>query len=205
MESASQVVPFVQWERAIDATPLLVSPETPLTEVLQQMSQRSLGAMASVISSEPCPIAGYALVQQRGKLRGILTERDVLRLAAQGNALVGKTIADVMTTELVTKEWTECAHPLALLGLLHQQQIQHLPILGEQGQLLGVVNRERLQQELLHQRVVQLEYEQTDLLRQRLDQQQCRSQRRELMLTIANRIQQSLNLWEAAVSNLLWC
>jgi signal transduction histidine kinase len=116
-------------EQAIDRHPLVVSPDTPVLDAIAVMSQVRVS---------------YALVAQQETLLGILTERDVVRLAAIQMPLAGLAISQVMTQNLVTVSLAEAGTLFDVLSLLRCSGIRHLPILDEQGNLLGVVTPDSL-------------------------------------------------------------
>lgn len=118
-------------EQAIDRHPLVVSPDTPVLDAIAAMSQARVS---------------YALVVQQQTLLGILTERDVVRLAAIQMPLAGLAISQVMTQNLVTVSLAEAGTLFDVLALLRSSGIRHLPILDEHGNLLGVVTPDSLAQ-----------------------------------------------------------
>lgn len=100
---------------------LSVEAGVSLTEVAQRMVDRNVGAV---------------LVQDGGKLTGILTERDILRAVARG--LRDETrVADCMTSQPETigpDDTTEHAAVLMLHG-----GFRHLPV-TEKDELVGVIS-----------------------------------------------------------------
>jgi len=79
---------------------------------------------------------GSVAVCDGGRLVGIFTERDVLRLAGNGGSLDDIRIADVMTTELTrVSPDTSIIDAAALMG---ERRIRHLPVV-EDDHLLGLV------------------------------------------------------------------
>jgi CBS domain-containing protein len=80
---------------------------------------------------------GSAVVTDAEQLAGILTERDVLKLVAQGSDPDAAKVAEVMTRDVVTvgPDWdlVEAAEEMARRG------IRHL-VVFEGGQLLGVLS-----------------------------------------------------------------
>ncbi|MBE9030522.1 PAS domain S-box protein [filamentous cyanobacterium LEGE 11480] len=133
-------------EVAIDRNPLRVSGDLFVCDVLRQMAGRSLppadaAAGASVRSS-------YALIVEQGQLLGILTERDVVRLTAQGEDLATTKVATVMTTGVIKSSLEELSHPLSVLEVLRQHQIRHMPVIDDQGEIVGVATLEHMRQSL---------------------------------------------------------
>ena len=79
---------------------------------------------------------GSVAVCDEGKLVGIFTERDVLRLAGEGAPLDDVRVADVMTTEVTTVSADVSVTDAA--ALMGERRIRHLPVV-EDGRLLGMI------------------------------------------------------------------
>jgi CBS domain-containing protein len=78
---------------------------------------------------------GSVAVCDRARLVGILTERDVLRLAGDGADLDAVRVGDAMTREVVTI--SPDADILAAARLMGERQIRHLPVV-EGANVLGI-------------------------------------------------------------------
>lgn len=80
---------------------------------------------------------GSLLIMEDGRLNGIITERDVLRVVALGADPATSTVDEAMTTEVYTvppdMELHEAAREMAA------RWIRHLPVV-EDGKVLGVVS-----------------------------------------------------------------
>ncbi|HEU5264871.1 MAG TPA: CBS domain-containing protein [Gaiellaceae bacterium] len=79
---------------------------------------------------------GSVAVCEGARLVGILTERDVLRLASEGVDLDGTGVRDAMTRDVVTI--SPDADILAAARLMGERQIRHLPVV-EGENVLGIV------------------------------------------------------------------
>ena len=79
---------------------------------------------------------GSAVVCDGARLVGILTERDVLRLAGDGAELDQVRVGDVMTREVIAI--SPDADILAAARLMGERQIRHLPVV-EGENVLGIV------------------------------------------------------------------
>lgn len=153
-----------QLEDVIDRTPLTVSPETPLLEVISLMGQlrnscpltklktlpghqamlREARASCVLILENPSAEAG------RSNLKGIFTERDLVRLIATGKlGLNNSSIAEVMTSPVIAVSETEAQDVFTVLLLLRQHRIRHLPVTNSDGILLGVITPETIRQAML--------------------------------------------------------
>jgi CBS domain-containing protein len=81
---------------------------------------------------------GSLLVCRGEELVGIITERDILRASAtEGYNLETTTVAELMTTDLVTGTLDDSISET--MGLLTERRIRHLPIL-EDGKLAGMIS-----------------------------------------------------------------
>ncbi len=133
-------------EQAIIRHPLIVSPATLVTDVVAMMSQLRdychlpfMESESEVNTITPIIRTSCVLVMSDSHLMGILTERDFLKLAAQGKSIQSISVAQVMTKQLVTLKIGEFKDIFTALDLLRQHNIRHLPILGEQEELIGLV------------------------------------------------------------------
>ncbi|MBL8435328.1 MAG: PAS domain S-box protein, partial [Zoogloea sp.] len=103
-----------------------VSPSLPFSEAIRTMS----GAGASCV-----------VVVEDGRPVGIFTDTDVMRLAGRPD-LEGATVGQVMTTPVVL---APAEGRLAdAVGLMSEKRIRHLPLVGPDGRLEGVLGRQWL-------------------------------------------------------------
>ncbi|MGD1905730.1 MAG: PAS domain S-box protein [Leptolyngbyaceae cyanobacterium] len=129
-------------ETFLDRQPLRVPPGTSLLEAIALMQGTSSNAEQSAKRTS------YVLVAEDEQLIGILTERDIVKLTAQDMAFAGVTVADVMTSQLITLQERDLEHPFRALSLFRQHRIRHLPVLNQHNQLVGVVTPSSLRQAL---------------------------------------------------------
>lgn len=100
---------------------------------------------------------GALLVTDGGRLCGIFTERDVLRrvVAVQRNP-AETHVCDVMTTNMA------CASPDTSVddarSIFKKHRIRHLPVVGADGELVGVVSIGDLNAHLANDREVTLHF-----------------------------------------------
>ncbi|MUG96568.1 CBS domain-containing protein [Scytonema sp. UIC 10036] len=138
-------------EAAIDYNPLKVTSDTQLIDVIALMNERRIHScsLSSVNShSDGFPIhetgSSCVLVVQERELLGIFTERDIVRLTAASIPFEKVTIAEVMTKPVITLSQTTFKDIFAPLFLFRRYRIRHLPILGQKGELIGVVSHESI-------------------------------------------------------------
>jgi PAS domain S-box-containing protein len=142
----------------IDRQPLVVTPNTPLTEVISLMSQAKEHACllpnSAASSSHPAlEIAAAArhssvLVLADHRVVGIFTERDLVKLTASQTELQQVTVGAVMTVDPISLVLSEQLTVMTALGMFQQHQIRHLPILDDRSQLIGMITPEHIRQVL---------------------------------------------------------
>ncbi len=104
-------------------SPVCCSPDTPVSEVAEIMHDRNIGNV---------------LVTEKGKLRGMVTDRDLVVRALNDGKNPGETpVRDVMTTHVVT------GHPDWDLGRVASVMVKHrirrLPIV-QNDEVVGIVS-----------------------------------------------------------------
>lgn len=82
-------------------------------------------------------VGSIVVVDDSGRPIGIFTERDLLRLVAQGTPL-GSPIDNVMSRDLVTVKGGDDIVKAALL--MSERKIRHLPVVDDEGKLVGVIS-----------------------------------------------------------------
>ena len=106
--------------------PATVEPKATVLDAVSVMAREGVGAVA-------------VLDAQKRELRGIFTERDVmLRVVEQGRNPRETQVREVMTSPVETaSEETTAAEALTLMLERH---LRHLPIVGSDRQLLGMLS-----------------------------------------------------------------
>ena len=99
-----------------------IEPDRSVREAAQRMREHVIGSV---------------VVQEGDRLRGILTERDVLHAVADGRDLERTPVAELMTRELVTAgpNWDVVVAATAMT----EHRIRHL-VVEDADRLLGVVS-----------------------------------------------------------------
>ncbi|HEY9695420.1 MAG TPA: CBS domain-containing protein [Oculatellaceae cyanobacterium] len=158
-------------EPAINRHPLVVAPDILLADVLALMSRarsrcvlpnsnstieaaeentnfdpliRQLGLNEEAASDA----AGCVLVVQEKQLVGIFTNRDIVRLTAAGTSLTNLTITDVLPKQLISLNQSTSHDIFTVIALFRQHRIRHLPIIADDGQIMGIVTQESIRKVL---------------------------------------------------------
>lgn len=124
MSSSSPLLEQLSQSRAIDCNPLIVTPQTRVTDVINWLNERQIS---------------YALVVKRKRLVGIFTERDFVRIAAQQIPLENLRIQAVMTPDPVTVSLDQDQGVFSIISLLRQHHIRHLPVIDQESKIIGVI------------------------------------------------------------------
>lgn len=101
-----------------------IAPDATVYEAAVRMNEQRIGCL---------------VVCSGGRCVGIFTERDILqRVVAQRRDPAATPVSEVMTTEVA------CCRPHTTLeevgGVMKHRRIRHLPVLGEDDQLAGLIS-----------------------------------------------------------------
>lgn len=91
---------------------------------------------------------GCIVVVEQGVLQGILTERDIVRLACGALDLEKTAISTVMTQPVLSLTREEMTDLFVVYNLLRRHQIRHLPIVDRSGRVEGIVTLSSLRHNL---------------------------------------------------------
>src|SRR5437763_12630747 len=104
-------------------SPHRITPDQPVSEAIDRMKEQNVGCL---------------VVCEAGRLVGILTERDLMiRVIARGLAL-SIHVGECMTPDPVTVALKESIR--AAVDRMQQGNYRHLPVLDEQGELVGILS-----------------------------------------------------------------
>lgn len=129
--------------RIAHVPPPMVEPGITVLDAVRAMARARVGAVAVV---------------EEGGLRGIFTERDLmLRVVLEERSTTTTLVRDVMTSDVTTV--TDDCTPDEAIGLMLDGHLRHLPILGSDGKVLGLLSSRAL----LEDKVQDLSYEVSSL------------------------------------------
>ncbi len=111
--------------RAKGSAVATIATTATVTEFLAELAVHNIGAMVVV-------------APDGSGVRGIVSERDVVRhLHAHGPGVLGRAVAEIMTTEMVTCTPVDRVDDLA--ALMTNNRVRHIPVL-DGGRLAGIVS-----------------------------------------------------------------
>lgn len=102
--------------------PIILHEETSITEALRRMQEARRGCV---------------LIQKEGKLRGLVTERDILVKYIGNREASHFTLKEIMTTSVSTL--SPDASLSQAIAVMAKGGYRHVPLVDEQGAILGVV------------------------------------------------------------------
>ena len=106
------------------------------SDIITARPSDSIEAVANVLGEKR--IGAVLVVDESGKLCGVLSERDIVRgLSESGNGCLQLAAADLMTSDLVTTTPSDTID--SVMALMTERRIRHLPVLDE-GQLAGFIS-----------------------------------------------------------------
>jgi CBS domain-containing protein len=116
---------------------------TQVRDILQKKGSHvwSIGTSATTLQAALLmmehKIGGLVVIDQ-GRVAGMFTERDVLRLVAQRRDPAATAVGEMMTEDVV------CCSPTTPLdeakAAMKNRRVRHLPVVGDDDRLLGVVS-----------------------------------------------------------------
>jgi PAS domain S-box-containing protein len=146
MNASSRTMNWPALESAIDLSPIVVSPETPLVDAIALMNQahRHSDRLAHPENVNLPQGNSCVLVVNKSRLIGIITGQDALRFAAARLDLAEIKVSEAMTQPVVALVQSPAQTILAAWSLLRQHRIRYLPIVNEQDELVGLVTQNDL-------------------------------------------------------------
>lgn len=101
-----------------------VAPEATVADLLSMLARHGVGAL--VVSGDG------------RRIEGIVSERDVVRALAQRPDVLGERVAGIMTADVQSA--TPDGTVADLMALMTEHRIRHVPVVDEDGLLVGIVS-----------------------------------------------------------------
>ena len=113
--------------RIIEASPhevISCSPQHTVRQAAELLADKRIGALP---------------VLDNGGVAGIFSERDLLYcIAREGEAVLSRAVSEVMTAPAITIAPT--VEVLEALSMMTRRRIRHLPVVDDDGRMLGFVS-----------------------------------------------------------------
>src|SRR5882672_147178 len=102
---------------------LSVEPDARLSAAVKMLSERRIGAV---------------LVMSNGRIEGILSERDIVRVIGErGAAVLDEPVSAVMTRKVISCRQTDTV--AAIMEMMTLGKFRHLPVV-EEGKVVGLIS-----------------------------------------------------------------
>lgn len=101
-----------------------VTPEATVADLLSMLARHGVGAL--VVSPDG------------RRIEGIVSERDVVRAMAQRPDVLTEQVVSIMTSDVQSA--TPDGTVGDLMGLMTEHRIRHVPVVDEDGLLIGIVS-----------------------------------------------------------------
>lgn len=117
-----------------DTKPIYAHPSETVETAIKRMASHNIGSIP--------------VVNEDMKIVGIITERDIVRLlASKGPTILQEKLENVMTRKLITANPEDPISALAYKMIEHG--IRHLPVVDQEGKLLGVISIRKVLRHLI--------------------------------------------------------
>lgn len=103
---------------------IYISPDASVFEAIKLMAEKCIGSLV--------------VLDEQGKLAGIVTERDYARkVIVMGRSSKDTRVAEIMTSDVLTTDGDDTVN--ACMELMTEKKIRHLPVV-EDGQVIAMVS-----------------------------------------------------------------
>jgi PAS domain S-box-containing protein len=123
----------VSIDRFIEHNPLVVTSNTILLDAIALMNRQQQSGCVDCV-----------LVLTTGKLSGILTKKDLVRLLVTKVDLAVVTVAEVMSQPVITVQKSQLSNLEIIWSLFQKHSISYLPVIDEKQQIIGVIQLKQL-------------------------------------------------------------
>ncbi|MUG99895.1 PAS domain S-box protein [Scytonema sp. UIC 10036] len=136
----------------------IVTPGTPLVDIIPLLGQIGFSSTLPIFHQleisdlvsrkDDIPTHCVLVMTEAQQLVGVVTERDLVKCVASDLNWKRLKVADAIAPHLITLSDSECQDLLTVVNFCHKRRISHLPIVTDDGQLLGIVTPDSIQRSL---------------------------------------------------------
>lgn len=103
---------------------ITIGPDQPIRDAVALLSRHNIGALVVVASGSDLPV-------------GIISERDIIRRAAENESVFSENVRDIMTKEVITGMPQDDLY--SVIHTMTERRFRHLPVVdGEK--LVGIIS-----------------------------------------------------------------
>jgi len=103
---------------------ITIRPEQPIRDAVALLGMHNIGALVVVAPGSDRPV-------------GIISERDIIRRAAENEGVFSESVKDIMTRELITGMPQDDL--ISVMHTMTERRFRHLPVVDE-GRLIGIIS-----------------------------------------------------------------
>jgi len=103
---------------------MTIRPDQPIRDAVALLARHNIGALVVVAPGDEAPV-------------GIISERDIIRRAADNEGVFSESVKDIMTSELITGMPQDDLY--SVMHTMTERRFRHLPVV-DQGKLIGIVS-----------------------------------------------------------------
>lgn len=103
---------------------ITIRPDQPIRDAVALLAQHNIGALVVVAAGDASPV-------------GIISERDIIRRAAENEGVFSENVETIMTREVVTGVPQDDLY--SVMHTMTERRFRHLPVVDE-GKLVGIVS-----------------------------------------------------------------
>ncbi len=145
-----QAIHLLSVDQILERHPLVVAPDTTVSATVEYMS-RTVGEVCHLNGSEAKEdldraYFNCALVVASGRLLGIFSERDLVRLVADGTDLDRTPVSQVMSQPVISLKRAGIQSIFSVLATLRQHRIRQVPVLDDAGEIVGLITQTSIRQ-----------------------------------------------------------
>lgn len=136
-------------DKIIDRNPVTVGYDAAVIDAITLMSRVQSRELATLDApQQDLKKSSYVLVTRGVELAGIFTERDLVKLIADGIEINNKKIAEVMSANVITLKQYYNRDITVAIAIMRKHKIRHLPVVSSWGELIGIITRENIRSAL---------------------------------------------------------
>lgn len=103
---------------------ITIRPDQAIRDAVSLMAEHNIGALVVVAAGDESPV-------------GIISERDIIRRAAENEGVFSENIETIMTREVITGMPQDDLY--SVMHTMTERRFRHLPVVDE-GKLIGIVS-----------------------------------------------------------------
>ena len=130
MSNTNYHIDLPELEDIIEPEFLIISPQQSVMQAISRMNE----AKQEQVTCSSC-----ILVIDNSILIGILTKRNIVRLLAAEMNLAQVTVAEIMSSKVITLRKNDFQDIYQVIFIFRQYQIRNLPVIDHEGKPLGII------------------------------------------------------------------